>query len=127
MASEIWVPLLTAVFGSIGTILSIRYRHNLQMKKELAKCTVQEAVEQDTELLGKLEELEPFLNELKNSELKELGIIELKKVYGIGEVYANQLYDKFNIIKYNHIYKLCRNSSSNKLYLICSIDFIKDI
>ena len=62
MASEIWVPLLTAVFGSIGTILSIRYRHNLQMKKELAKCTVQEAVEQDTELLGKLEELRANVN-----------------------------------------------------------------
>ena len=57
MASEIWVPLLTAIFGSIGTFLSIRYRHNLQLKREQAKCHVQEAVEQDGELLAKLEEL----------------------------------------------------------------------
>lgn len=57
MASEIWVPLLTAIVGSIGTVLSIRYRHSLQLKREQAKCHVQEAVEQDTELLAKLEEL----------------------------------------------------------------------
>lgn len=63
---------------------------------------------------GKLEELEPFLNELKNSELKELGIIELKKVYGIGEVYANQLYDKFNI---KNIKELKQAVSLNKIEL----------
>ena len=57
MASEIWVPLLTALVGSIGTVLSIKYRHNLQLKRERAKCHVQEAVEQDGELLGKLDEL----------------------------------------------------------------------
>jgi len=57
MGSEIWVPLLTAIVGSVGTIISIRYRHRLEQRKAAEKCHVQEAVEQDTELLGKLDEL----------------------------------------------------------------------
>ena len=57
MASEIWVPILTAIIGAVATVLSIRYRHNLQLKKEQIKCQVQEAVEVDTELLSKLDEL----------------------------------------------------------------------
>ena len=57
MASEIWVPILTAIIGSIGTIIGIRYRHILQLKKDQTKCQIQEAVEVDTELLSKLDGL----------------------------------------------------------------------
>jgi len=57
MGSEIWVPLLTAIVGSIGTILSIKYRHRLEQKRMAAKCPVEIAVGKDAELIVKIDEL----------------------------------------------------------------------
>ena len=57
MGSEIWVPLLTAIVGSVGTILSIRYRHRLEQKRMAKECPVEIAVGKDTELMSKIDDL----------------------------------------------------------------------
>ena len=46
---------------------------------------------------NKLAELAEFNSKLKDSEVRSSSIEELKKIYGIGEVYAAKLYDEYNI------------------------------
>ena len=57
MSTEVWVPVLTTAIGALGALLTIRYKHNLELKKLEAECPVQIAVGKDTELMSKIEDL----------------------------------------------------------------------
>ena len=57
MSTEVWVPVLTTAIGALGALLTIRYKHNLELKKLETECPVQIAVGKDTELMSKIEDL----------------------------------------------------------------------
>lgn len=52
---------------------------------------------------NKLVELEPYMEKIKSLELKEIAISQLKKVYGIGDINAQNLYEKKNITNINEL------------------------
>ncbi len=57
MSTEVWVPILTTAIGAIGALLTIRYKHTLELKKLETECPVEIAVGKDTELMSKIEDL----------------------------------------------------------------------
>lgn len=59
MSTEVWVPILTTAIGAIGALLTIRYKHKLELKKleNEYECPVVDAVEKDSELIGKIADL----------------------------------------------------------------------
>lgn len=56
MATEIWVPILTTIIGSITTIFVIRYKHRLDLAKNDAKCPIDTCVKEDSIVISKLKE-----------------------------------------------------------------------
>ena len=57
MSIEVWVPILTTIIGAIATLLAVRYKHRLDIRKLEKKCPVELAVGKDTELMSKTEDL----------------------------------------------------------------------
>ena len=57
MSTEVWVPILTTIIGSVATLIAVRYKHRLEINKKEAECPVVDAVEKDTELIGKINDL----------------------------------------------------------------------
>lgn len=57
MSTDFWVPILTTIIGAAATLITVKYKHKLEVKKEKEKCPVEEAVGQDAELIGKIGEL----------------------------------------------------------------------
>ena len=57
MSTEVWVPILTTVIGSVATLLAVVIKNRLENKKMEMDCPVVDAVEKDTELMGKIDDL----------------------------------------------------------------------
>ena len=58
MITEIWVPIITTVIGSITTLLVIHYKHKLDRSKRDSKdCPIGSAIAEDTLILSKLKEV----------------------------------------------------------------------
>ncbi len=57
MSTEVWVPILTTIIGAIATLIAVRYKHRLEIRKMEKDCPVVDAVEKDTELIGKINDL----------------------------------------------------------------------
>ena len=59
MATEIWVPILTTILGAAATLIAVRYKHKLALERQETEeeCQVTECIQQDEEVLGKLERL----------------------------------------------------------------------
>lgn len=55
MVSEIWIPVITTVIGSITTLLVIRYKHRLNQVEEA--CPITDCISEDTIVLSKLKEI----------------------------------------------------------------------
>ena len=53
---ETLIPVVTALVGILGTILTIWLKHKLK-KKEVDVCPVGKCITEDAELLNKLEEI----------------------------------------------------------------------
>jgi hypothetical protein len=61
MSIEIWVPILTTILGAVATLITMRYRHKLELERQEAEeqenCQVKKHIEQDEEVIAKLERL----------------------------------------------------------------------
>ena len=57
MSTEVWVPILTTIIGAVATLIAVRYKHRLEIRKMEKECPVVDAVENDTELIGKINDL----------------------------------------------------------------------
>ena len=58
MITEIWVPIITTVIGSITTLLVIHYKHKLdRSKRDSKECPIESAIAEDTIILSKLKEV----------------------------------------------------------------------
>lgn len=57
MSTEVWVPILTTIIGAVATLIAVRYKHRLEIRKMEKDCPVVDAVEKDTELIGKINDL----------------------------------------------------------------------
>ena len=73
----------------------IKKGEDLEKYKGIGKGTIARM----NEILStkKLKEIEEFMNNINEGEVRNVAIEELKKVYGIGEVIASKLYDENNI------------------------------
>ena len=54
---EVWIPVVTAVIGSITTFLTIWYRNRIERQKRNKECFLSSVVEEESELLEKLAEI----------------------------------------------------------------------
>ena len=58
MITEIWVPIITTVIGSITTLLVIKYKHKLsRIKSKDEICAIDKAVAEDVIILTKLKDI----------------------------------------------------------------------
>lgn len=78
-----------------GLDFDIKKGEDLEKYKGIGKGTIARM----NEILStkKLKEIEEFMNNINEGEVRNVAIEELKKVYGIGEVIASKLYDENNI------------------------------
>jgi DNA polymerase/3'-5' exonuclease PolX len=78
-----------------GLNFDIKKGEDLESHKGIGKGTIARMNEILT--TKKLKEMDEFMNSINDSEVRNVSLEELKKVYGIGEVFASKLYDEFKI------------------------------
>ena len=54
---EILIPVLTAIVGVGGTLLTIWMKHHLESRKKNVGCIIDRTVKEDTEIISRLEEI----------------------------------------------------------------------
>jgi hypothetical protein len=58
MITEIWVPIITTIIGSITTLLVIKYKHKLDKSKlDSSECPIELCIAEDSIILNKLKDV----------------------------------------------------------------------
>ncbi len=59
---EILIPVLTAIIGVVGTLVAIWLKHNLESRRKEETCIINKTVEEDIEIITRLEEVRDEIN-----------------------------------------------------------------